>query len=144
MKRKKRIRVLTFLLAWIMVLLAPADVLNAGLETLDTYTAHTDDTYQPMAEGYYGYLPVRYESGDSIVQKDLPVLVKDGHTLADICDLCLRLGISYTESGQGVRVDAYHRTVIFLRNSPAVYWEMHNTCLEYTLPVSTVWQDERL
>ena len=41
--------------------------------------------YKPLEDGYYGYLAIEYPNEDDsdFETASLPVLVKDGHTLAD-------------------------------------------------------------
>lgn len=110
---------------------------------LDTYTAIQDGTYNPQTQGYYGFFPAEYYKGEELVKTGIPALVYNAHAYLDFQDICERLEL-HVSIGEVFRVVAQKREISFQKDSDLVYIKIGPSYMEYKVPISTVWQDERL
>lgn len=110
---------------------------------LDTYTSIQDGTYNPQTQGYYGFFPAEYYKGEELVKTGIPALVYNAHAYLDFQDICERLEL-HASIGEVFRVVAQKREISFQKDSDLVYIKIGPSYMEYKMPISTVWQDERL
>lgn len=102
--------------------------------------------YKPLEDGYYGYLAIEYPNEDDsdFETASLPVLVKDGHTLADAKYFSDLFGLTCTGAGtKQTTLSVYNKSVTFREKKTQVKLTQGRLSYEYTIDIAPVNQDDR-